>query len=87
MMMEQNNMLMGALVAAALCLTEASAALAAIDFADAQRIALERVPGQVESIELERGVFEVEVRTKDGVEYEVEIDAEEGSILSVRQDD
>jgi uncharacterized membrane protein YkoI len=75
------------LAAAAAVFLLASAARAAIDFGQAERIALERVPGQVESIELERGVFEVEVRATSGQKYELDIDAERGTVLRVRHDD
>ena len=76
----------GSLVGALSLLTGA-VALAAIGFDDAKRIALERVAGEVESIELERGVFEVEVRTPQGAEYEVYIDAERGTVIRVELDD
>ena len=76
----------GSLVGA-LWLSTGAIALAAIGFDDAKRIALERVAGEVESIELERGVFEVEVRTPQGAEYEVHIDAEAGTVIRVELDD
>jgi uncharacterized membrane protein YkoI len=62
-----------------------------ITMTDAERIALEHVPGTVESIERDRdggaAVFEVEVRDAQGVEHEVVIDAASGRVLRVEQDE
>lgn len=77
---------MTSLLAVALCLGAISQAHAAVDFGAIERIALERVPGQVEEIQRKHGVFEVEVRAKDGVKYELRIDPEKGTILNVRVD-
>lgn len=64
----------------------------AITFAQAEQIARSHVPdARVESIELEdeRGVrvYEVELRTADGVEHEVLIDANDGRVIDARIDD
>lgn len=53
----------------------------------AERIALERVPGGVvESVErdrrLGRDVFEIDVRAPDGREHELAIDAIDGKVLA-----
>jgi uncharacterized membrane protein YkoI len=76
----------GVIGVGALCLL-CSQAYAAIDFGQVERIALERVPGHVESIELEHGVYEVEVRATNGEKYELDIDPERGTVLRVRRDD
>jgi uncharacterized membrane protein YkoI len=62
-----------------------------IGFARAEQIALERVPGVVKEMErdqkLGKSVFEVEVRTSEGADFDVTIDAATGSILKIEQDD
>lgn len=63
-----------------------------ISIAEAERIALEHVPGgTIEEIERdrERGVivYEVEVRAPNGVEHELVIDARTGRILRAEIDD
>ena len=61
------------------------AARAAIDAAQASRIALDRVPGTVEHVargrEIRWEVFVVDVLGNDGVKYEVVLDARDGGIL------
>lgn len=53
-------------------------------------IALTEVPGEMQDIEREgkRGnaVYEVEILTEDGTEMEVEIAAETGDVLKVKED-
>ena len=70
---------------------KAAAQAREITVTDAERIALEHIPGTVESIERDRhqgaAVFEVEVRDAQGVEHEVLIDAASGRVLRVEQDD
>lgn len=62
-----------------------------IGFARAEQIALEHVKGKVTDIERERklgkDVFEVEIRTPEGVKMEVLVDANDGTVLGVEQDD
>ena len=62
-----------------------------IGFARAEQIALAQVPGTVIDIEREhergREAIEVEIRTAEGVEFEVTIDAHDGTVLSVARDD
>lgn len=63
-----------------------------ISFAQAERIALERVPGgTIKEIEreLKRGqlVYEVDVRGPEALSYEIVIDAHDGRILSAHIDD
>lgn len=66
-------------------------AYAEIGMEAAAQTALARVPGVVQSIEREqlrgRAAFEVEIRAQAGGEYEVLIDAEDGSVLQVQLDD
>ena len=54
-------------------------------------IALLEVPGEVEEIELEREdgmwVYEVEIMSADGQEYEVEIAADTGDVIEVEAED
>jgi len=76
----------------AIPLFAALGAPAATTLQDAERIALTAVPGGiVQDIERERhlggDVFDVEVLTPEGTEYEVIIDADDGRILSTRRDD
>lgn len=56
----------------------------------AMEIALQRVPGEVIKAELEfdDGVlqYEIEIRTNEGVKYEVKVDAVTGQILRVKLD-
>lgn len=63
-----------------------------ISYEKAGEAAAAKVGGTVEQIDFEyskrRGAyFEVEVRDQDGQEYEVEVDAKTGEILSSRQED
>lgn len=66
-------------------------ARAEIGMEAAARIALERVPGQVQGIEREpalgRAAFEVEIRDQAGRKYEVLVAADDGKILDVKLDD
>ena len=72
--------------------TAIASAQAEIDEARAEQIALEQVPNAtVESVERDdedgQTVYEVELLTSDGVEHEVVIDARDGRVLSVEEDD
>jgi len=58
-------------------LGQVAPALAEIDAATATKIALERVPGRID---------EVDILGSDGVKYEVTIDANDGKVISVRRD-
>lgn len=53
----------------------------------ARRIALEHVPGTVLDLEREDGEIEVEVRGEDGRVHEVKIDARDGRVIEVEQED
>lgn len=59
--------------------------------AQAIEIALAEVPGEVQEAELDREdgvqIYEIEILTADGVEMEVEIDAETGAILEIEAED
>lgn len=63
-----------------------------ITIVEAMNIALERVPGEVVKVELEREhgreVYEVEIVSHHhhGVKYEVKVDAHTGRIISVKVD-
>lgn len=63
----------------------------AITEAQAIEIALAEVPGEVRETELEREdgmqVYEIEIRTADGAEMEVAVDASNGTVLEVEADD
>ena len=54
-------------------------------------MALEKVPGTVNEIELEvengTVVYEIEVLSTDGTEQEVKVDAQTGEVLKVEADD
>jgi uncharacterized membrane protein YkoI len=76
----------GLALTAALVLV-AEPARADIDFAAAQRIALEHMPGQIENIERSYGMFRVGVRGSDGIKYEVRIDSARGTVQRVRPAD
>ena len=54
------------------------------DSAAAQRIALEHMPGTIESIERSYGMFRVGVRAADGLKYELSIDIARGTVQRVR---
>lgn len=63
-----------------------------LKFADVERIALERFPGaSIHQIErdthLGQLVYEVDLRSSDGIKYDVNVDAQDGKILSVKVDD
>lgn len=61
-----------------------------ISSAQAQQIALEQVPGSIIGVELDAddGVvfWEIEVRSTDGLLYDIEIDANSGRVLEVDRD-
>ncbi|HLR79228.1 MAG TPA: PepSY domain-containing protein [Bacillota bacterium] len=61
-----------------------------ISIEEAMRIALERVPGEVVKIELdtEQGVivYEVDIVTNQGIEYEVVVDRNTGRIIEIKPD-
>jgi uncharacterized membrane protein YkoI len=84
-----SRMLGGALALAMIAhLGSARAAGTEINAAAATRVALKRVPGTVKEVARNRvrgrPVFEVEVRDRHGVRYQVLIDAHTGSLLKVR---
>ena len=58
---------------------------------ESKEIALTRVPGTVEEVELEDEdgylFYEVEVDARDGNEYEILIDAETGDVIAVESED
>ena len=53
-------------------------------------IALTEIPGEVQEVEFEnhRGTqfYEIEILAVDGTEMEIEVDAETGAILTVKED-
>lgn len=53
-------------------------------------IALQRVPGEVVKAELEFDdgnlLYEIEIRTTEGVKYEVKVDAVTGQVMRVKLD-
>lgn len=53
-------------------------------------IALQRVPGEVVKAELEFDdgtlLYEIEIRTSQGVKYEVKVDAVTGQVVRVKLD-
>lgn len=61
-----------------------------ISIEDAMSIATEQIPGEVVKVGLdtENGVliYEVEIVNAQGIKYEVEIDAQTGSILKMKLD-
>lgn len=63
----------------------------AVSATQAIEIALAEVPGEVQEVDLDRDdgqqVYEVEIVNADGVEMEVEVDAETGEVLEVEADD
>lgn len=58
---------------------------------EAKRIAMETKPGFVDDVDLEgTGMgykYEVEVADKQGLEWDIDIDAKSGEVLNVKQDD
>ncbi len=62
-----------------------------IEVQQAIKVALERVPGTVTEVEsdrhLGRAVFEVEILSAQGPEYEVTVDAASGEVLEAKLDD
>lgn len=63
-----------------------------ISRAQAEKIALERVPGTVSDTDIERDAgklyWSIDIRpAKGGVEKEVDVDAMSGTVLSVKDDD
>lgn len=61
-----------------------------VSIVDAIYIALEQVPGEVVSAELEHEqgimVYEVEIVTQQGVKYEIDVDVNSGEVISVGLD-
>ncbi|TQS75291.1 hypothetical protein DX933_07095 [Ornithinibacillus gellani] len=61
-----------------------------ITIEEAMQIALQRVPGEVVKVELEteqgRLVYEVEIMTANGVKYEIDVDANSGTIVGLKPD-
>jgi uncharacterized membrane protein YkoI len=70
---------------------QANAETPTLTQAQAVEIALAKVPGEVQETELEREdgvqVYEIEILTADGVEMEVEINADSGEILEIEAED
>lgn len=78
---------MGMASAIALSWATLASAQAPITDDQARRIALEHVPGTVLDLEREDGEIEVEVRGEDGRVHEVKIDARDGRVIEVEQED
>lgn len=61
-----------------------------IDIIEAINIAVQRVPGEVVSAELDTKsgmqVYEVEIVTAQGVKYEIDVDRQTGNILDIDLD-
>lgn len=61
-----------------------------ISIEDAMYIALEQIPGEIVKIELdtENGilVYEVDIMTVQGMKYEMDIDAQTGRIIKIKND-
>ncbi|QUW22413.1 PepSY domain-containing protein [Sporosarcina sp. Marseille-Q4063] len=61
-----------------------------ISIEDAMSIALSQIPGEIKKVELDtengRLVYEVDVVTRQGIEYEMEIDAQTGRITKLKRD-
>jgi uncharacterized membrane protein YkoI len=61
-----------------------------ISIEDAMSIAMSQIPGEILKVELdtENGklVYEVDVVTRQGIEYELEIDAQTGRITKIKRD-
>lgn len=61
-----------------------------ISIEDAMNLAQEQVPGQIVKVELDTQngawIYEVDIITPQGIEYEVEIDINTGRIISVMPD-
>lgn len=53
---------------------------------DAGRIALDKVPGEIIKVELDDNEYEIKI-LRDGVRYELEIDAYSGTVRELEQDD
>ena len=92
------KLILGSAVAGVLLVLGASGTIAAqstpkapgLDEASAVERALAEVPGTVKETELDREdgklIYEIEILTADGLEMEVEIDAETGAVLEVEAD-
>ncbi|WP_172369101.1 PepSY domain-containing protein [Sporosarcina jiandibaonis] len=61
-----------------------------ISIEDAMSIARSQILGEITKIELDtengRLVYDVEITTRQGIEYEMEIDAQTGRITKLRRD-
>jgi uncharacterized membrane protein YkoI len=61
-----------------------------ISIEDAMSIAMSQIPGEILKVELdtENGklIYEVDVVTRQGIEYELEIDAQTGRITKIKRD-
>lgn len=61
-----------------------------ISVEDAISIGLSQIPGEVTKVELDtengRLVYEVDIMTRQGIEYDMEIDAQTGRITKLRRD-
>ncbi|HLR09534.1 MAG TPA: PepSY domain-containing protein [Bacillota bacterium] len=61
-----------------------------ITIREAMDIAQDRVPGEIVKVELEhekgRLVYEVEIRTEQGVKYEIDVDVNTGQIVEIELD-
>jgi uncharacterized membrane protein YkoI len=53
-------------------------------------IAMSQIPGEIIKVELDtengKPVYEVDVVTRQGIEYELEIDAQTGRITKIKRD-
>lgn len=71
--------------------TQANAETPALTEAQAVEIALAEVQGEVQEAELDREdgvqVYEIEILTADGMEMEIEINANTGEVLEVEAED
>ncbi|HEX6595040.1 MAG TPA: PepSY domain-containing protein [Bacillota bacterium] len=61
-----------------------------ISIEEAMRIAMERVPGEIVKVELdtEQGmiVYEVDIMTPQGIQYEVVVDRNTGRVIEIKLD-
>ncbi|MBV6657397.1 MAG: PepSY domain-containing protein [Devosiaceae bacterium] len=76
---------------AGVVMAQSTATAPSLTAVEAIEIALAEVPGEVQEAELDRDddlpVYEIEILTAEGVEMEVEINAETGEILEIEADD
>jgi uncharacterized protein (AIM24 family) len=76
---------------ASVAVAQANAPVPTFAVEQAVEIALAQVPGEVQETDLEREdgmlVYEIDILTADGVEMEVEINADTGEILDIEAED